>query len=424
MTVGMNNVSASSSEVSTAFESLDSTTTQKLFAVMRELSNLHDTNSITDVVRTSARELTGADGITFVLRDNDFCFYANEHAIEPLWKGRRFPIHSCVSGWAMLHAEVVNIPDIYKDPRIPQDLYRETFVKSLVMTPIRMTDPIGSIGAYWADYHVATPAELQMLQIIADATAIALANAQLYEQLTTSAKRKDELIIMLAHELRNPLAPLRTAAKLLLLTPSDPEKVLMMQKIIDRQVAHLGSLVEGLLEMSRLETGKIAVDQVPIDIRELMQALAHDHERLFEESSQRLVLHVPDIPVMIKGDASRLRQIVENIFDNARKHAGSHVTVDVSLIDTGSSAVIMVRDDGAGIPSDFLASAFEPLAQADRSLDRRKGGLGIGLAVVKALVELHRGTVTVMSEGPGKGVEFTLTFPKCELTEAPARLVQ
>jgi putative two-component system response regulator len=134
-------------------------------------------------VRTAARRLTGADGATFVLRDEDFCYYADEDAISPLWKGRRFPMSTCISGWTMLNRQPVAIPDIYRDDRIPHDAYRPTFVRSLAMVPIRRLDPVGAIGNYWADHHEPSDREINLLQALADSTAVALENVRILVEL-------------------------------------------------------------------------------------------------------------------------------------------------------------------------------------------------------------------------------------------------
>ena len=131
------------------------------------------------IVRRVARSLTHADGVTFVLREGDSCYYAEESAIGPLWKGKRFPLTLCISGWVMSNRQAVAIPDIYVDPRIPHAAYRPTFVRSLAMVPVRDTDPVAAIGAYWADNHVATDEELRVLKVLADASALALSRTGL-----------------------------------------------------------------------------------------------------------------------------------------------------------------------------------------------------------------------------------------------------
>lgn len=156
---------------------------EQLVNVVQVLSLARDLQGIMDIVRRAARELTGADGATFVLRDGDKCFYAEEDAIAPLWKGLRFPLETCVSGWAMLNRQSAVIPDIYVDPRIPADAYRPTFVKSLTMVPIRTMDPIGAIGNYWARNHHPTPEQVKVLQTLADVTAVAIENVQMLSNL-------------------------------------------------------------------------------------------------------------------------------------------------------------------------------------------------------------------------------------------------
>lgn len=154
---------------------------QRLVRVIQELSLARELADIQQIVRAAARDLTGCDGATFVLRDGDLCHYADEDAIAPLWKGCRFPMRACISGWAMIHRQSVTIADIYADDRIPHDAYRPTFVKSLVMVPIRQLDPLGAIGNYWAEPHAPTEEEVALLQTLADATSVAMVNVTLHE---------------------------------------------------------------------------------------------------------------------------------------------------------------------------------------------------------------------------------------------------
>lgn len=155
---------------------------QHLVQVIQQLAVARDLDTIMAIVRTGARQLTGADGATFVLREQDQCYYADEDAISPLWKGGRFPLSACISGWVMLNQQSVVIEDIYADSRIPADAYRPTFVKSLAMVPIRTREPLGAIGNYWATRHRPTPEEMNLLQALADAAAVALENVHLYEK--------------------------------------------------------------------------------------------------------------------------------------------------------------------------------------------------------------------------------------------------
>jgi PAS domain S-box-containing protein len=163
---------------------------EELVEVVQLLSLARDLSTVMEIVRHAARNLTGADGATFVLRDNGKCFYAEEDAISPLWKGQRFPMSSCISGWAMLNRQPAVIEDIYADSRIPADAYRPTFVRSLVMVPIRTLDPVGAIGNYWATQHLPTQEQVKVLQALADVTAVAMENVNVYEELEQRVQQR------------------------------------------------------------------------------------------------------------------------------------------------------------------------------------------------------------------------------------------
>lgn len=161
-----------------------------LIEVVQRLSLARDLDQVRQIVRHAAHTLTGADGATFVLRDGDQCIYADEEAIEPLWKGSRFSMRSCISGWVMMNREPVVIEDIYSDPRIPVAAYRPTFVRSLAMVPIRTIEPVGAIGNYWARHYQPTPQQVKVLQALADTTAVVLENVQLYANLEQRVKER------------------------------------------------------------------------------------------------------------------------------------------------------------------------------------------------------------------------------------------
>jgi two-component sensor histidine kinase len=177
-----------------------------LVETIEALSSARTVEEVADVIRSTARRITGADGVAIVLRDGDQCHYLDEDAIGPLWKGRRFPLTACVSGWAMLNRKTAVIPDIYQDARVPHDAYRPTFVKSMVMTPVRPEDPVGAIGAYWADAREPTSAELQKLEVMARATAAALESAKLRASLESALAAREALVAELDHRVKNTLA--------------------------------------------------------------------------------------------------------------------------------------------------------------------------------------------------------------------------
>src|ERR1041384_6468851 len=163
-----------------------------LLTAVSDLSSARELSTVTRIVRVAARALTGADGVTFVLKEQGHCFYADEDAISPLWKGRRFPLDTCISGWVMRHRTAAAIRDIYQDDRIPHDAYRPTFVKSLLMVPVRTEDPVAAIGAYWADERDPTPDEQATLESLARAASLALVNVQLWSDLTIALEREQQ----------------------------------------------------------------------------------------------------------------------------------------------------------------------------------------------------------------------------------------
>jgi len=156
---------------------------ESLLVVVQDLSLARSLERIMEIVRVAARQITGSDGASFVLRDNGYCYYADEDAIAPLWKGQRFPMNICIGGWAMLNRQPAIIGDVYSDMRVPHVAYQPTFIKSMVMVPIRTFDPIGAIGIYWARLHHPTTEEVKLLQALADTTAVAMENVQVYSEL-------------------------------------------------------------------------------------------------------------------------------------------------------------------------------------------------------------------------------------------------
>ena len=194
-----------------------------LVELIEDLSAARSVGQIAAVVRSAARRITGADGVAFILRDGDSCFYLDEDAIGPLWKGRRFPMSACISGWVMLNRKVAVVPDIYLDDRIPHDAYRPTFVKSLVMTPVRPKDPIAAIGAYWAQARRPSADEVAKLEIMARATATALDSAQVYASLSEALERRKFLLRELDHRCKNTLAAVQSIADQTLRRATSPE---------------------------------------------------------------------------------------------------------------------------------------------------------------------------------------------------------
>jgi signal transduction histidine kinase/DNA-binding response OmpR family regulator len=254
--------------------------------------------------------------------------------------------------------------------------------------------------------------DLALAEDLAGRAAIALDNARLHQNIQEVDRRKDEFLAMLAHELRNPLAPIRTAVEVMRkVGPSNP--ILDQSRdMIDRQVTHMTRLIEELLDVSRLSRGKILLRQELVDLPALVQRTAGDYRAVFEKSGLSLELSLVEGPLLVLGDATRLAQVVGNLLHNAVKFTERGGKVQMHLARTEHDrAVLSIRDTGIGIEPALLPCVFEAFTQADRSLDRSRGGLGLGLTLVKRLVELHGGEVSIHSAGLGTGTEVWIDLP-------------
>jgi PAS domain S-box-containing protein len=233
------------------------------------------------------------------------------------------------------------------------------------------------------------------------------------EALAAADRHKDEFLAMLAHELRNPLAPIRNCLELLRLRETDTPTMERVREVVERQVRHMTRLVDDLLDVSRITCGKILLRYERLDLGRLIRDTARDHLHALEEAGPALLLELPEEPVWVVGDPTRVGQILDNLIQNAVKFTDldGRVTVQMTADLAACQATVTVRDTGIGISSEMLPHVFEPFTQADRSLDRTRGGLGLGLALVKQLVELHGGEVRAESDGPGCGAAFSFWLP-------------
>jgi signal transduction histidine kinase/DNA-binding response OmpR family regulator len=279
--------------------------------------------------------------------------------------------------------------------------------------------------------------EWQQLDELAARAAIALENARLYrslqseigerrtaqDELQDANRRKDEFLAMLSHELRNPLAPIRNAVEVIRrLAPPDP-KFAWAGDVMDRQVQHLARLVDELLDVARISQGKIALNREPVELGAVVAQSVETAQPFFEARRQQLRLRLPDGPVWLQGDSARLAQIVANLLHNAAKYSEDGGTIELQLALQPGEAQISVRDHGIGIDAELLPRIFDLFTQGARSLDRSQGGLGVGLTLVRRLVELHGGRVEAHSEGLGKGAEFRFAIPRiAAVPEADAAL--
>ena len=255
-------------------------------------------------------------------------------------------------------------------------------------------------------------ADLRTAEDLAHRAAIAIENASLVATLRESDRRKDEFLAMLAHELRNPLAPIRNAAHIIRARATGERELTWATEIIERQVYQMTRLVDDLLDVSRITSGKITLHRERIDARATVAIVVEACQPQITSQHHKLNVDLPAEPLYVDADPVRLSQILFNLLDNAAKYTDPGGRIWLMMTPDDGWVEIRVRDTGIGIASDMLTQIFEMFTQIDRSLERSKGGLGIGLMLVHRLVEMHGGTVRATSDGAGQGSEFVVRLPQ------------
>ncbi|MEE9935466.1 MAG: PAS domain S-box protein [Deltaproteobacteria bacterium] len=400
-----------------------------LIEVIQRLSSTQSLEEIAEAVRTGARRLVGADGATFILRDNGECLYMDEDAITPLWKGRRFPLAHCISGWAMLHRETVIIEDIFQDDRIPHDLYEKTFVKSVTIVPVRFADPYGAIGLYWGRKTRPGDDELLLIRTLANATSIAMENVRAYRELEMRVRErtaelaeanlrlqeldrlKSMFIASMSHELRTPLNSIIGFTGIILMGMSGEISPVQRKQLgmVRNSAKHLLDLINDVIDVSKIEAGKTELIIEPFDLAEL--ALDVKDSFAVAAADKGLCLEwSADGKADVSSDRRRVRQILMNLVGNAVKFTEKG-TVEIALLKAAGGFRMSVRDTGVGVePSDMekLFQAFSRIHIQGRPVVE---GTGLGLYLSRRIAQLLGGEITAESE-PGQGSRFTLFLPQ------------
>lgn len=373
---------------------------ESIISTIQQLSLAREQEAIIDIVKRESRRLVGSDGVAFVLRDGDLCYYVDENAIGPLWKGKRFPMSACISGWSMLNKQVAVIEDIYKDDRIPVDAYRPTFVKSLVMVPIRCSAPIGAIGNYWASHHKANEFEVKILQALADSTSIALENVELFNNLKHQLTESERL----ANHLKSTLS----------------EKEILMKEIFHRVKNNL-QIISSLLNLQSNSISDEAVKAKLADSITRINSMSLVHEMLYKSENMERVL-LRDYVESLMGylhkiseeDVARIKPVcqVDNItlsldyaipcglilnelITNVFKHAfigGRSGEIILKISKHNDQIEMSVKDNGVGMPRKHAESKKTTL----------------GLSLVERLTSQIRGQLQMVS---GNGTEIKIIFP-------------
>ncbi len=411
-----------------------------LVNAVRALAYARSLDAVQEIVRRGARGLVGADGATWILAEEGYCFYVDEDAIAPLWKGKRFPMESCVSGWVMRNRQSAAIEDVFLDPRVPHELYRKTFVKSLLVVPVGSPEPMGAIGVYWATRHRPTAEETKLLEALADSAAVALENSVLSTRLQRSVQRyvvaeealsftetqfrqaqKMEAVGRLAggvaHDFNNLLSVILSYAEMLTvsLRPEEPMRVDIME--IRTAALRATDLTRQLLAFSRQQV-------LEPRVLNLNQSLASMDKMLGRLLGADIGLTMlPQAGLWnIKADPGQIEQVVMNLVVNARDAMpdGGKLTIQTTNVELdedyahthhevqpGPYVMLAVSDTGIGMDPQTQARIFEPFFTT-----KEKGkGTGLGLATVFGIVKQSGGHIWVYSES-GRGATFKLYFPR------------
>jgi signal transduction histidine kinase/DNA-binding response OmpR family regulator len=256
--------------------------------------------------------------------------------------------------------------------------------------------------------------DLKLAEDLASRAAIAIINARLYRNIQEDDRRKNEFLAMLAHELRNPLAPIRNAVEILRQLNRGEGELGWASDVIGRQVEQMVRLVDDLLDISRITGGKIQLRKEPSLVAPVVSSAIETSRPLIEGRNQTLEVSLPAEPLWVEADRARLGQVLANLLNNAAKYTGDGGRIGIDVRREGPDAVFRVSDTGVGIPPEMISRVFDLFTQVDRSLDRSEGGLGIGLTLVRRLIEMHGGSVQARSDGPGLGSEFILRLPALE----------
>ncbi|WP_026730856.1 ATP-binding protein [Fischerella sp. PCC 9605] len=398
---------------------------KQLVKVVQELSLARSLDEITAIVRVAARELTGADGATFVLREEDMCYYAEENAIRPLWKGKRFPINVCIGGWCMRHKQQVIIEDVYGDERIPYEAYYPTFIKSLVMVPIRKEAPIGAIGNYWATPHQPTPEEVELIQALADTTSVAMENVQVYNELEQRVRDRtaeleaanqklEAFAYTLSHDLRSPLAAIDGYSTLLLNeygSKIDEQAKLYFSRMclaaerMNNQIEHMLSLHQ--LSRVEIQPQKVNLSNIAQEI--LAHLKASEPNRQVETTIQE--------ELTAYGDPVLLRVVLENLLSNAWKYTSQRQKAQIefgAMPKSNSSPTFYIRDNGAGFNMTYAQKLFRPFQRMHSQTEF--SGTGVGLASVQRIIQKHGGNIWAEA-AVDRGASFYFTLSEEQVQE-------
>ena len=421
----------------------------RLLALMKDatgqLASTLDLETLMQAITDAATQLTGAEFGAFFHNGTDgngdaYLLYTLSGAPREAFQNFGQPRPTKVFGPTFYGSAPIRSDDITKDPRYgsmgphhgmpPGHLPVRSYLAASVVS--RSGEVIGGLFFGHSTPGMFSARTEELIGTFAGQAAIAIDNARLYDIAQKAAqeresllaseraaraeaerhnKMKDEFLAMLAHELRNPLAPITNAAQLLRLPEANEGLRLKASNIISRQVRHMTELVDDLLDVSRVTRGLVKLENEVLDLNKVAMAAVEQARPHIEERGHALTVDLPPEQVPVEGDRTRLIQVLVNLLNNSAKYTPAGGRITLAVTNTGTAAEVSVRDNGSGIDAQLLPHIFDLFTQADRAPDRSQGGLGIGLALVKSIVRMHNGTVAASSEGPQRGTTMTVTLP-------------
>lgn len=402
---------------------------ETLLHTIVQLSKCKDLAAIIECIKPATRKLAQADGVTFILTQDDHCLYLDEDAIAPMWKGQTFPDSNCIAGWAINHKQNVSIYDVAKDERILQDVYEGTFVKSLLIVPVG-DEPTAAIGVYWSEYFSPSQEIIEKLQALASSVCVTMENVELYEKLNqkvlaqTAAyqkallvaedanRAKSKYLAYVSHDLRQPLQQILHLNNILQKNLSD-EAALKHLGRTQTILAGMKTLLDKILDLEQVENGNIEVINKGFDLSDSFKELALSFQQ--ECDSKNIALNIDTKKHMVRTDEALLMQILRNILSNAVKYTQKG-SITVSSQHNDGVLEIGINDTGPGISSSEQLNIFKPFYQINDER-KNKDSHGLGLTMVKELCDTLAINIKVESINQ-VGTTFTLFVPSVNEIEA------
>jgi PAS domain S-box-containing protein len=400
-----------------------------LLRISERLNSSLDVDALLDALVQEAIRLVDAESGVAGLHTAEGMVckrYFQKGAALPL--DYRWPPMHGLPGWLIVHKVPYLTNDALADTQIVHELCVRFGVRSALSTPI--LNASGEVLGFFEVHNKRAaegfgPTDREMLLAVSQTAAIAIQNALAYrglqlaeESLKDADRRKDDFLATLAHELRNPLAPLRNGLQVMKLAAGNAGAVEQARSMMERQMAVMVRLIDDLLDVSRITRGKLELRKERVELASVVQSAVEGSRPLIEASGHRLTIALPE-PIPLDADPTRLAQVFSNLLTNAAKYTDRGGQITLTAKRDGGGVVVSVRDTGIGIAPEHLPRLFEMFSQVTTALERSQGGLGIGLSLVKGLVEMHGGTVEARSEGLGKGSEFIVQLPVAGGRSAP-----